>query len=210
MPNSLPHRGNIEIEIYGMEGIPDADLKAHEQGRDDDDEPGAKRAKSDSPALGPGAPAPMAGECRIFNLFSPACVVMQSLSRSPDTRWLPDAGPAPGADGGCAGRPWPDAASSLHRRSRGPRSVRDQTTLPRRRDDARVSARHCHETEITLRPGDRSLPALSRGGAVSRVTRVTRPEVCPSFACHAQCQCPVLCFNVFASSTHSDRPSADV
>jgi len=52
VPNSLPHRGNIEIEIYGMEGIPDADLKAHENARDnDDDEPGAKRAKSDSPAL---------------------------------------------------------------------------------------------------------------------------------------------------------------
>lgn len=62
VPNSLPHRGNIEIEIYGMEGIPDADLKAHESGRDDDDEPGAKRAKSDSPALGPGASQPIAGQ----------------------------------------------------------------------------------------------------------------------------------------------------
>ena len=27
MPNSGPGRGNIEIEIYGMEGIPEADLK---------------------------------------------------------------------------------------------------------------------------------------------------------------------------------------
>jgi len=59
VPNSLPHRGNIEIEIYGMEGIPDADLKAHENARDDDDEPGAKRAKSDSPALP--TSQPMAG-----------------------------------------------------------------------------------------------------------------------------------------------------
>ena len=71
VPNSLPHRGNIEIEIYGMEGIPDADLKAHELGRDDEDEPGAKRAKSDSPALGPGAPQPMAGKlprnCRVIH-----------------------------------------------------------------------------------------------------------------------------------------------
>ena len=53
VPNSQPSRGNIEIEIYGMEGIPDADLKAHEsaRGQDDDDEPGAKHAKSDSPAV---------------------------------------------------------------------------------------------------------------------------------------------------------------
>ena len=53
VPNSQPSRGNIEIEIYGMEGIPDADLKAHESalGQEDDDEPGAKHAKSDSPAV---------------------------------------------------------------------------------------------------------------------------------------------------------------
>jgi len=62
VPNSLPNRGNIEIEIYGMEGIPDADLKAHENAKnnEDDDEPGAKRAKSDSPAL-IGQPLPGAG-----------------------------------------------------------------------------------------------------------------------------------------------------
>ena len=36
-----------------MEGIPEADLKAHEsaRGQDDDDEPAAKHAKSDSPAV---------------------------------------------------------------------------------------------------------------------------------------------------------------
>lgn len=33
IPNALPHRNNIEIEIYGMEGIPDADIKEHEQQR---------------------------------------------------------------------------------------------------------------------------------------------------------------------------------
>ena len=31
VPNSLPSRNNIEIEIYGMEGIPDDDLKEHER-----------------------------------------------------------------------------------------------------------------------------------------------------------------------------------
>jgi len=60
VPNSLPNRGNIEIEIYGMEGIPEADLKAHENSKnnEEDEEPGAKRAKSDSPAL---MAQPMAG-----------------------------------------------------------------------------------------------------------------------------------------------------
>ena len=30
VPNSLPNRGNIEIEIYGMEGIPEADIRERE------------------------------------------------------------------------------------------------------------------------------------------------------------------------------------
>jgi len=57
VPNSAPGRGNIEIEIYGMEGIPEADVKAHESrhggGGDDDDEGGGggKREKSNSPGL---------------------------------------------------------------------------------------------------------------------------------------------------------------
>ena len=95
VPNSMPNRGNIEIEIYGMEGIPDADLKAHENARnDDDDEPGAKRAKSDSPALGggpamagpqlpgtaapagyqPGQPVQMVGVAGVPGLMQPALI----------------------------------------------------------------------------------------------------------------------------------------
>ena len=31
MPNSVPGRNNIEIEIYGMEGIPEDDAKEHER-----------------------------------------------------------------------------------------------------------------------------------------------------------------------------------
>jgi len=65
VPNSAPTRGNIEIEIYGMEGIPEADLKAHESRGDDDDD---RRDKSDSPAVptpplqaGPQLPAGMGG-----------------------------------------------------------------------------------------------------------------------------------------------------
>jgi NAD-dependent SIR2 family protein deacetylase len=48
IPNSLPNRGDPEIEIYGMEGIPDKDVKERRQklaqmaqgGDDDDDETG--------------------------------------------------------------------------------------------------------------------------------------------------------------------------
>ncbi|XP_013195799.1 BUB3-interacting and GLEBS motif-containing protein ZNF207 isoform X2 [Amyelois transitella] len=57
VPNSLPNRSNIEIEIYGMEGIPPEDVKEHEKqksgggkGSDsEDDEPAAK--KKATPAL---------------------------------------------------------------------------------------------------------------------------------------------------------------
>lgn len=31
VPNSLPNRSNIEIEIYGMEGIPEEDIREHER-----------------------------------------------------------------------------------------------------------------------------------------------------------------------------------
>ncbi|KAL0839077.1 hypothetical protein ABMA28_017058 [Loxostege sticticalis] len=61
VPNSLPNRSNIEIEIYGMEGIPPEDIREHEKqksgggkGSDsDDDEPAAKK-KAAPALLGPG------------------------------------------------------------------------------------------------------------------------------------------------------------
>lgn len=31
IPNALPHRNNTQIDIYGMEGIPDEDMKEHER-----------------------------------------------------------------------------------------------------------------------------------------------------------------------------------
>ena len=65
VPNALPNRSNIEIEIYGMEGIPDADLKEHERTRgsvagddDDDNGPMAKIAKTE---LGQDSPGIVAG-----------------------------------------------------------------------------------------------------------------------------------------------------
>lgn len=56
VPNSLPNRSNIEIEIYGMEGIPADDLREHErqkngnQSDSDDEGPLSKKPKPD-PAL---------------------------------------------------------------------------------------------------------------------------------------------------------------
>ncbi|XP_059612945.1 BUB3-interacting and GLEBS motif-containing protein ZNF207 isoform X2 [Phlebotomus argentipes] len=54
VPNSLPNRSNIEIEIYGMEGIPAEDIREHEKAKNgnksdsDDDEPANKKVKADA------------------------------------------------------------------------------------------------------------------------------------------------------------------
>ncbi|RMX57872.1 hypothetical protein pdam_00022837 [Pocillopora damicornis] len=65
IPNSVPNRGDPEIEIYGMEGIPEKDLKERQQkggNAGDDDEPEKKKAKTENqpqtsamPAAVPGA-----------------------------------------------------------------------------------------------------------------------------------------------------------
>uniref|UniRef100_A0A1Q3G0E7 BED-type domain-containing protein n=1 Tax=Culex tarsalis TaxID=7177 RepID=A0A1Q3G0E7_CULTA len=71
VPNSLPNRSNIEIEIYGMEGIPPDDIREHERQKNgnggggggggggagaggnrsdsDDDEPVGKKPKAEAP-----------------------------------------------------------------------------------------------------------------------------------------------------------------
>lgn len=52
VPNSLPNRSNIDIEIYGMEGIPADDIREHERQKNgnksdsEDDEPAAKKHKA--------------------------------------------------------------------------------------------------------------------------------------------------------------------
>lgn len=82
VPNALPNRNNIEIEIYGMEGIPEEDLKEHERQRagrmggpgrrqdEDDDEDSQSSLPSQSnppppsavPSQGPPGPmGPMMG-----------------------------------------------------------------------------------------------------------------------------------------------------
>ncbi|KAL7303932.1 hypothetical protein TKK_0004050 [Trichogramma kaykai] len=49
VPNALPNRSNIEVEIYGMEGIPANDLKDHEKQRN---------GRAGSPSSGEDEPAP--------------------------------------------------------------------------------------------------------------------------------------------------------
>ncbi|XP_077289902.1 bub3 interacting GLEBS and Zinc finger domain protein isoform X3 [Arctopsyche grandis] len=76
VPNSLSNRSNIEIEIYGMEGIPPEDVKEHEKQRSggpggvrdddsDDDEPAVKKKPPSTgllpaPPSAPNAPPPTA------------------------------------------------------------------------------------------------------------------------------------------------------
>ncbi|CAK9796132.1 BUB3-interacting and GLEBS motif-containing protein ZNF207 [Anthophora quadrimaculata] len=48
VPNSLPNRSNIEIEIYGMEGIPPNDAKEHERQRNGG-RPGSPSSGEDEP-----------------------------------------------------------------------------------------------------------------------------------------------------------------
>ncbi|XP_044015047.1 BUB3-interacting and GLEBS motif-containing protein ZNF207-like isoform X2 [Aphidius gifuensis] len=48
VPNSLPNRSNIEIEIYGMEGIPPNDAKEHERLRNGG-RPGSPSSGEDEP-----------------------------------------------------------------------------------------------------------------------------------------------------------------
>ncbi|XP_029729523.1 BUB3-interacting and GLEBS motif-containing protein ZNF207 isoform X2 [Aedes albopictus] len=60
VPNSLPNRSNIEIEIYGMEGIPPEDIREHEKQKNggggggnrsdsEEDEPAHKKPKPEAP-----------------------------------------------------------------------------------------------------------------------------------------------------------------
>nr|AFD29615.1 ZNF207-1 [Schmidtea mediterranea] len=59
IPFALPHRSNVEIEIYGMEGIPDEDIKEHErQKMGKDDEVDEKRIKLDISISNPVYPIP--------------------------------------------------------------------------------------------------------------------------------------------------------
>lgn len=73
VPNALPNRSNIDIEIFGMDGIPPNDLKEHERQKNggksesDEDEPAAKKKVevplAPPPMMIPGMmPPPMMGQ----------------------------------------------------------------------------------------------------------------------------------------------------
>ncbi|VDP32403.1 unnamed protein product [Soboliphyme baturini] len=58
IPNSIPARGSTEIEIYGMEGVPEEDLKYHDlQKLGKSEEPPEKRPREETPYFLPG-PSP--------------------------------------------------------------------------------------------------------------------------------------------------------
>ncbi|CAG7724848.1 unnamed protein product [Allacma fusca] len=92
IPNALPHRNNIEIEIYGMEGIPDADIKEHEEQRRSGGKPSQASARDDSsdeeavatkkPKVEPVPPAPAmpgAGPSGIFPQHMPPMMPMNPV-----------------------------------------------------------------------------------------------------------------------------------
>lgn len=64
VPNSLPGRHSIELEIYGMEGIPEEDLKNHEKmkhQREDEGDAGPSGASPSQPPAPPPGPPGMPG-----------------------------------------------------------------------------------------------------------------------------------------------------
>ncbi|XP_058058838.1 BUB3-interacting and GLEBS motif-containing protein ZNF207 isoform X2 [Anopheles bellator] len=60
VPNSLPNRSNIVIEIYGMEGIPSEDIREHEKQKNgnrsesEEEEPAHKKVKQQDASLAQG------------------------------------------------------------------------------------------------------------------------------------------------------------
>nr|CDS25997.1 zinc finger C2H2 type [Hymenolepis microstoma] len=63
IPNALPHRSSMVIDIYGMAGIPEADLLEHERqklGLDStgEDEPPEKMVRAEEPSTSFAAPPP--------------------------------------------------------------------------------------------------------------------------------------------------------
>ncbi|XP_054160280.1 BUB3-interacting and GLEBS motif-containing protein ZNF207-like [Oppia nitens] len=60
IPNALPNRNNVDIEIYGMEGIPEADIKEHERSKGNDFKPqnDSKPMPSVSTSMAPMIPIP--------------------------------------------------------------------------------------------------------------------------------------------------------
>jgi hypothetical protein len=72
IPNALPNRNNVDIEIYGMEGIPDADIKEHERSKGLEYKPQteSKPSSSVSTPVAPMIPIPGVGSAPIPGVMS--------------------------------------------------------------------------------------------------------------------------------------------
>ncbi|KAK2716949.1 BUB3-interacting and GLEBS motif-containing protein ZNF207-like [Artemia franciscana] len=105
IPNSLPNRTNTELEVYGMEGIPDEDLKNHEKNRasravagsgsEDEEEPSPKVARTGQPpGVVPGMMNMMPG---VMNPYIPQGIPGMGGSPLPirPAAPLPQGGPRP-------------------------------------------------------------------------------------------------------------------
>ncbi|KAL5253198.1 hypothetical protein ACHWQZ_G013097 [Mnemiopsis leidyi] len=84
VPNSLSHRNNCEIEIYGTEGIPPEDVAIHEKEvRDREKGEGKEGDNADNGAQQPGMPGMMPG--MMFPGMNPAMMnpqMMQQMMRN--------------------------------------------------------------------------------------------------------------------------------
>ncbi|XP_020618425.1 BUB3-interacting and GLEBS motif-containing protein ZNF207-like [Orbicella faveolata] len=72
IPNSVPNRGDPEIEIYGMEGIPEKDMKERQQrgnNTGDDDEPEKKKVKSEGQAQATAVTAAIPGAVPMVHMM---------------------------------------------------------------------------------------------------------------------------------------------
>lgn len=46
IPNALPNRNSVDIEIYGMEGIPEGDVREHENKKNDKSNPNSSQGNN--------------------------------------------------------------------------------------------------------------------------------------------------------------------
>ena len=76
IPNALPNRNNVDIEIYGMEGIPEGDIKDHDKIRGAEFKPQSE-VKSMPVVSSSGAPMiPIPGVCQRSDAWSDANAVI--------------------------------------------------------------------------------------------------------------------------------------
>lgn len=89
VPNSLPNRSNIEIEIFGMDGIPPGEIREHERqkngGRSDseDDEPVTKKTKQEAPPAQPTMMMPNMMAQHMMGQFTPMGPMMAPMGPMP-------------------------------------------------------------------------------------------------------------------------------